>query len=91
MCFAGYYEERQQGNPETGRAAELDPAIVDELDRAPGNFIPGIKIHICGAQGPEWLHLRLLARSGGALNYHDLSPSIRYIVVRRPIPSYLHP
>ena len=38
-------------------------------------------------QGAERLHLRLLARSGGAQNYTDLPlrPCLRYIVVRPPV------
>ena len=45
-------------------------------------WIGGLHIHICGACRPgELLHMRLLARKGGAFNYHRLDRRIRLIVV----------
>lgn len=83
VCCAGFCEVGQYGDGERGAAGALDPELVEELDCAPGNFIRGINIHICGAQGAERTHLRLLARNGGAQNFHELHPRIRYIVVRQ--------
>lgn len=64
---------------------QLDPDIVEDLDAGSGIYLGGVNIHICGAPQPEWQHLRLIARSGGAQNYHELVPRVRYIVVRLSI------
>ena len=49
-CSAGYYEEAQHEEPGLDPAAELDPEIIDALERSVGNYIAGINIHLCGAQ-----------------------------------------
>ena len=74
--------------PRTAAAAayerddELDAAVFAELEAGPGLWIGGLHIHICGARRPgELMLMRLLARKGGALNYHRLDPRIRLIVV----------
>jgi len=53
-----------------------------DLEAGPGLWIGGLHLHICGARRPgELMLMRLLARKGGAFNYHRLDPRIRLIVV----------
>ena len=58
------------------------PGVIAELEAGPGLWIGGLHLHICGARRPgELMLMRLLARKGGAFNYHRLDPRIRLIVV----------
>ena len=76
------------GAATSGSDGELDPAAIAELEAGPGLWIGGLHLHICGARRPgELMLMRLLARKGGAFNYHRLDPRIRLIVVSHP---YVH-
>ena len=62
--------------------SSLDPAVIEAIEAGPGMWIGGLHIHLCGARRPgELLHMRLLARKGGAFNYHRLDRRIRLVVV----------
>ena len=70
------------GAAASGSDGELDPGVIAELEAGPGLWIGGLHLHICGARRPgELMLMRLLARKGGAFNYHRLDPRIRLIVV----------